>query len=52
MRLSYELRTGFVKVQYDMRDVGFKVDPQQVDYHPAAANTELATWEAKKSQAS
>ena len=62
-----------------MRDVGFKVDPQQVDYHPAphtppylpisphispylsraqvdyhpaAANTELATWEAKKSQAS
>ena len=28
-RLGYELRTGFVKVQYDMRDAGFKVDPQQ-----------------------
>ena len=37
-RLSYELRTGFVKVQYDMRDAGFKVDPQQV----AAYTTVLA----------
>lgn len=36
-RLSYELRTGFVKVQYDMRDVGFKVDPQQVAAHTTAS---------------
>merc|ERR1712185_685561 len=31
-----------------MRDTGFKVQPHQVDYHPEAANRELAIWEAKK----
>ena len=34
-KLRYEMRTGFVRVKYDMRDTGFKVLPRQVDYHPS-----------------
>ena len=46
--------TGFVNVRYDLRDTGFKIDPEKVIYHPDGANEynkQLIVWEAKMKQA-
>ena len=46
--MRYEKHTGVVRVKYDVRDTGFKVDPERVCFHPHEANKALLVWEAKR----
>ena len=47
-KVSYARLTGAVHVQYDVRDTGWKLDRNDVSYHPDEANKALLVWEAKK----
>jgi len=44
----FDGHTGFAQVKYDLRDTGFKVDPEVVIYHPVEYNRQLIMWEAKQ----
>ena len=47
-KMSYEKSYGSVKIEYDVRDTGWKVSRQEVNYFPEEANKALLVWEAKK----
>ena len=48
-RLTYEMKSGFVGVSYDLRDTGFRIEPESIIFYPAQPNRELMLWEAKLS---